>query len=89
MPGDLDGITVVTMPAEIDLASAAHVRAALMQALDGARVLIADMAATTRCTLEGVQALLHASASEAPSSAHPAYPRNTTARANTRGHGGA
>jgi len=53
------------MPAELDLASAAQVRTALMQAVDGARVLVADMAATSSCTLEGVQVLLQARAAAA------------------------
>lgn len=65
MPGDHDEVRVVTMPAELDLASAARVRAALLQALDGARVLVADMAAVRWCTLEGVHALLQACAAAA------------------------
>jgi len=57
------------MPAEIDLASAAQVRAALVQALEDAAVVVADMTTTTRCTLEGVQALLRARAAVAAAGA--------------------
>jgi anti-anti-sigma factor len=58
---DRDGITVVTLPAAIDLDSAGDVQAALARALtDGVTVLVADMTATGYCTLEGVQALLRA-----------------------------
>jgi anti-sigma B factor antagonist len=60
-PGELPGIAVVPLPAVIDLDSAAQVRAALTGALaTGITVLIADMTATTCCTLEGVAALWHA-----------------------------
>jgi anti-anti-sigma factor len=58
-PAELDSIRVVALPAGIDLNSAGHVRAALTSALAaGASVLVADMTATTHCTLEGVHALL-------------------------------
>jgi anti-anti-sigma factor len=66
VPEEQDGgIKVITMAAEIDLDSAAQVCAMLTQALDGVTVLVADMALTTRCTLEGVQALLQARAAAA------------------------
>lgn len=59
--GELDGIRVVTLPAEIDLDSAEDVRTAVARALAaGVTVLVADMTATVYCTLEGVQALLRA-----------------------------
>lgn len=60
-PGDLDGVRVVALPAEIDLDSAGRVHAALTSALAGdITVLVADMTATAYCSLEGVQALLRA-----------------------------
>jgi anti-anti-sigma regulatory factor len=55
---ELDGTRVVTLPAEIDLDNAEDVHAALTRALAaGATVLVADMAATGYCTLEGLHAL--------------------------------
>lgn len=57
----LDGTRVVELPAEIDHDSAGQVQAALTSALAaGVTVLVADMTATTYCTLEGVRALLRA-----------------------------
>ncbi len=54
---------MVRLPAGIDLDNAAQVRASLTQALSGgATVLVADMTATTWCTLEGLQALLQSRA---------------------------
>ncbi len=60
--GDLGGVRVVMLPAEIDPGTAAgQVQAALARALTaGVTVLVADMTATTYCTREGVQALLRA-----------------------------
>jgi anti-sigma B factor antagonist len=59
--GRPDGIRVVTLPVEIDPDTAEHVHAALTRALaGGVTVLVADMAGTDYCTLEGVQALLRA-----------------------------
>jgi hypothetical protein len=79
--GDLDGIRVVELPAEIDLDSAAQVQAALAGALAaGVTVLVADMTATVYCTMEGVQALLrarragHHGQDRAPASCSPCIP---------------
>jgi hypothetical protein len=53
-PGDLDGVRVVALPAEIDLDSAGRVHAALASALAGdITALVADMVATAYCSLEG------------------------------------
>ena len=51
------------LPSGIDLDNAVQVRAALAQALTGGvTVLVADMTATTWCTLEGLQMLLQSRA---------------------------
>jgi anti-sigma B factor antagonist len=61
--GELNHSRVVRLPAGIDLDNAAQVRATLAQALTGGvTVLVADMTATTWCTLEGLQVLLHSRA---------------------------
>lgn len=52
---------VITLPDEIDVTNAGHVRDALMQALaGGAAVLAADMTGTRFCACQGVRALLEA-----------------------------
>jgi len=54
---------VVRLPAGIELDNAARVRAVLTRALTGSvTVLVADMTATTWCTLEGLQVLLQSRA---------------------------
>ena len=54
-------VTVVKLPAEIDIDNAASVRDELLLAVDsGATVVIADMAATTFADSMGVRALVHA-----------------------------
>ena len=58
---ELDGFRVVTLPAGIDLDNAEQVHTMLTGVLAaGVSVVVADMAATGYCTLEGVQALLRA-----------------------------
>jgi anti-anti-sigma factor len=53
--------TVVTLPAEIDLANADAITGQLIAALGtGARVVIADMTATTFCDTLGIRSLLRA-----------------------------
>jgi anti-anti-sigma factor len=69
--GGLDGTRVVELPAEIDHDSADQVHAALTGALtSGVTVLVADMTATTYCTLEGVRALLRAHRAAQAAGAH-------------------
>lgn len=66
MPGEPDAIKVAATPAEIGLPNAAEVRAVLTRPLAaGITVLVADMTATTWCTLEGLQTLLQARAAAA------------------------
>jgi anti-sigma B factor antagonist len=69
--GSLDGTRVVELPAEIDHDSADQAQAALTGALAaGVTVLVADMTATTYCTLEGVRALLRAHRAAQAAGAH-------------------
>ncbi len=59
--GEPGGIRVVTLPAWIDPDNAGQVRAELAGGLaPGVTVLVADMTATTWCSLEGVQVLVRA-----------------------------
>jgi len=54
-----DGVRVVKLPPVVDVANAMDVRAELAGMLvDGVTVLVADMAATTTLTLEGLQVLV-------------------------------
>lgn len=70
MPDERDGLQVVLMPTEIDMSSAARVRAALTRPLaDGITVLVADMTATGYLTLEGLHALLRVRAAAAAAGA--------------------
>jgi anti-sigma B factor antagonist len=63
VPGELAGSRVVTLPGLLDESSAAQVLAALTEGLaGGTAAVIADLAATTYCSLEGLAALLQARA---------------------------
>lgn len=60
-PGAAPRPTVVTLPAEIDMANAGLVDADLQAAFaSGATVVVADMTATTFCDAMGVRALVRA-----------------------------
>lgn len=54
-----DGVRVAALPAAVDVANAMDVRHELSEMVrDGVTVLVADMAATTSLSLEGLQVLL-------------------------------
>jgi anti-sigma B factor antagonist len=59
--GVLDGLAVVTPPAEIDIVHAASFRAALADAAAGHPVVVVDMSATMFCDSTGLRLLLQAS----------------------------
>jgi anti-sigma B factor antagonist len=58
--GVLDGLTVVTPPAEIDIAHAASFRAALADAAGGPATIVVDMSRTVFCDSTGLRLLLQA-----------------------------
>lgn len=60
VPGRRADARVVALPALLDHDSAEHVAAALTAGLTSGLVVIADLAATSYCTLEGLAALLAA-----------------------------
>jgi anti-sigma B factor antagonist len=61
---------VISLPAEIDVSNADHVREDLLSVLNqGARLLVVDMSATTFCDSAGVNALVRAFKRAAGSSA--------------------
>ncbi len=52
---------VVTLPPEIDIANASQVQARLMAAVEsGARLVIAEMSATSFCDVRGARAIMRA-----------------------------
>lgn len=54
-------VAVVSLPAEIDISNADHVREDLLSTINrGAALLVADMSATTFCDSAGVSALVRA-----------------------------
>ena len=58
--GVLDGLAVVTPPAEIDIAHAGRLRTALAQAAAGHATVVVDMSATMFCDSTGLRILLQA-----------------------------
>lgn len=64
VPGESAAVRVVTLPAELDDGSGAGVVTALTEGLAKGAAVIADLAATTYCSLEGLAALLAAAAPE-------------------------
>ena len=58
--GLVGGVPVVTAPEEIDITNAPELRAALLEAADGRRTLMADMTRTRFCDSSGLHALLAA-----------------------------
>jgi anti-sigma B factor antagonist len=57
----LDGAAVLTLPVEIDIANADHVREDLLSVLNrGPAVLVVDMGGTTFCDSAGVNAIVRA-----------------------------
>jgi anti-sigma B factor antagonist len=59
--GVLDGLAVVTPPAEIDIVHAGSLRAALAEAAASHPVVVVDMSATVFCDSTGLRLLLQAS----------------------------
>ena len=58
--GLVGGVPVVTAPEEIDITNAPELRAALLEAADGRRTLMADMTRTRFCDSSGLHTLLTA-----------------------------
>jgi len=56
----LPGVTVVSAPAEIDLANVAELREALYSAATGQAIVVVDMSGTQFCDSSGVAALVGA-----------------------------
>jgi anti-anti-sigma factor len=67
VPGESAGIRVVTLSGELDHASGPGAFATLTRGLGGgtAAVVVADLAAITYCTLEGLVVLVHAASAAA------------------------
>lgn len=70
VPGESAGIRVVTLSGELDHVSGPWAFAALTWRLgDGTVAVVADLAAITYCTLEGLVVLMHAASAAAASGA--------------------
>src|SRR5579863_9696718 len=54
------GVPVVRVPAEIDVTNTAGLRAALLEASQGAAAFVVDMTRTTFCDSAGIHALIDA-----------------------------